>query len=124
MKITTGQLLSLGTGKLCCDISLVYEALNFLTGDNIYTHVIPRAMRTCEPWVRKQHAWLATVDESKCNTETVWTWLAEIEATHGKTHEIEALPEGIWQAKDPVAELMEYMEVPRDRIITVAAPAE
>ena len=29
--------------------------------------------------------------------------VAEIEAAHGKTHEIEALPPGIWQAKDPAA---------------------
>lgn len=32
----------------------VYDILNFLTGDNLYTHQLPRAVRECEPWLRSQ----------------------------------------------------------------------
>jgi hypothetical protein len=32
----------------------VYDILNFLTGDNLFTHQLPRAMRECEPWLRTQ----------------------------------------------------------------------
>ena len=32
----------------------VYEILNFLTGDDLYTHQIPRAMRECRPWLASQ----------------------------------------------------------------------
>ena len=31
-----------------------YEILNFLTGDSLYTHQLPRAVRQCEPWLRAQ----------------------------------------------------------------------
>ena len=34
----------------------IYDILNFLTGDNLYTHQLPRAMRECEPWLRAQLA--------------------------------------------------------------------
>lgn len=30
----------------------IYEILNFLTGDNLFTHQLPRAMRECEPWLK------------------------------------------------------------------------
>ena len=30
----------------------IYEILNFLTGDNLFTHQLPRAMDECRPWLR------------------------------------------------------------------------
>jgi hypothetical protein len=30
----------------------IYDILNFLTGDNLFTHQLPRAMDECEPWLR------------------------------------------------------------------------
>jgi len=120
MKFTTGQIISAGLGKLCCKMEGVYEIVNFLTSDNLYTHQLPRAFRACEAWVIEQHPWLKELDESKCNPETVWEWLADAEARFGKMHELQPLPQDRWLSKGPVAELLE-MEVPRDRIITVEA---
>lgn len=120
MKFTTAEIITAGTGKLCCQMEGVYKILNFLTGDNLYTHQLPRAFRACEAWVIEQHPWLKELDESKCNPETVWEWLADAEARFGKMHELQPLPQDRWLSKGPVAELLE-MEVPRDRIITVEA---
>lgn len=52
----TSDVLSVTTGRLVSSrhIDGVYEILNFLTGDNLYTHQLPRAMRECEPWLRTQ----------------------------------------------------------------------
>jgi hypothetical protein len=36
----------------------IYEILNFLTGDNLFTHQLPRAMRECEPWLKTQFPYL------------------------------------------------------------------
>jgi len=117
MKLTTAQLLTIGTSKLWCPIGEVYETLNGLTGDNLFTHVLPRAMRVCEPWVKKQFPWLADVG-SPPTPETFKAWIADISAEHGETHEVKPLPQGVWIAKDPIKELGEIMEG-YDRIIVV-----
>ena len=44
-----GALLSVTTGRLLCEIGDLYEILNHLTGDNLFTHVLPRAMRFAAP---------------------------------------------------------------------------
>ena len=50
------DLLSVTTGRLVSSrhVGGVYEILNFLTGDNLYTHQLPRAMDECAPWLRAQ----------------------------------------------------------------------
>ena len=49
-----GDVLSVTTGRLVSarHIDGVYDILNFLTGDNLYTHQLPRAMEECKPWLR------------------------------------------------------------------------
>jgi hypothetical protein len=32
----------------------IYEILNFIIGDNLFTNQLPRAMDECEPWLRAQ----------------------------------------------------------------------
>lgn len=50
------DILSITTGRLVSNrhIEGVYDILNFLTGDNLFTHQLPRASRECEPWLRTQ----------------------------------------------------------------------
>lgn len=50
------DVLSITTGRLVSSRHMggIYEILNFLTGDNLFTHQLPRAMRECEPWLRTQ----------------------------------------------------------------------
>ncbi len=54
MKFNYDDVLTLTTGRLVSrrHMDAVYEMLNFLTGDSIYTHQIPRVMREVEPWLR------------------------------------------------------------------------
>jgi hypothetical protein len=47
------RLRNLTTGRLHTDISHVYEDLGIITGEpGLMTHMIPRAMRAAEPWLR------------------------------------------------------------------------
>jgi len=48
------DLLSVTTGRLVSSRHMdgIYEILNFLTGDNLFTHQLPRAMDECKPWLR------------------------------------------------------------------------
>jgi hypothetical protein len=48
LSVTTGRLVS--TRR----IGGVYDVLNFLTGDELYTHQLPRASDECKPWLRTQ----------------------------------------------------------------------
>lgn len=50
------DVLSVTTGRLVSSRHMdgIYDILNFLTGDNLFTHQLPRAMRECEPWLRSQ----------------------------------------------------------------------
>lgn len=118
MKMTCGELLSVGTGRLCCSIERIYELMNFLTGDNLYTHQLPRAFRECQPWVVSQFPWLGTLDESKCNKDNWWGWVAGICMEHGDEFEVSALPAGRWTRVDPIQEAIEMTE-DKDKIIPI-----
>lgn len=48
-EFTLAQVLSITTGRLLCSMGEVYEILNHITGDNLYTHVLPRASRFASP---------------------------------------------------------------------------
>ena len=55
-KFHISDVLSVTIGRLVSSRHMagIYEILNFLTGDTLYTHQLPRAMRECEPWLRTQ----------------------------------------------------------------------
>src|SRR5690348_6456278 len=51
------------TGYLVCDMGQVYEVLNFLTNDDLFTHQLPRAFRECKPWLKHRHEECRRADE-------------------------------------------------------------
>jgi hypothetical protein len=55
--------LSVTTGRLVASkhIQAVYEILNYITRDNLYTHQLPRAGAECKPWLLRWHPKLAEV---------------------------------------------------------------
>lgn len=55
-KFHISDVLSVTTGRLVSSrhIDGVYEILNFLTGDELFTHQLPRAMREYQTWLKKQ----------------------------------------------------------------------
>jgi hypothetical protein len=56
-----GQVLSVTTGTLLCPIGEVYEILDYLSGEALMTHQLPRVSREAEPWILEQHPALADV---------------------------------------------------------------
>jgi hypothetical protein len=48
------RLRNLTTGRLHTEIGHVYEDLGSITGESgLMTHMLPRALRACIPWLRK-----------------------------------------------------------------------
>lgn len=49
------RLRNLTTGRLHTKMEHIYEDLGIITGETgLMTHMLPRAMRACEPWLREQ----------------------------------------------------------------------
>ena len=57
-----GDILSVTTSRLVSPrhIDGVYDILNWMTGDNLFTHQLPRASRECEGPLLAQHPDLAS----------------------------------------------------------------
>lgn len=84
----------------------VYDTLNFLTGDNLFTHQLPRAGRAVQPFVLDQHPQLAPLvdDVNVVNTENWRAWLDEQIARYGETLELSPIPASAWTHVGPIEE--------------------
>lgn len=114
-----GEVLSIITGKLLCDIGGVYRVLNFLTGEELYTHQIPRAMRVCQPFVAWLHPDLAALDWSGVNTSNWQAWLGAQVARFGPTRELAPLSPHAYEPQDPIDEAIEMMGGDVSRVIVL-----
>lgn len=117
-----GQLLSVTTGKLVSPvgdhaIDGVYEILNFLTKDDLFTHQLPRASEACKPWILLQKPELAGVDATDVNGENWRQWLDKQVAEFGELHELTPLNGDDWTRIDPLQEAAAM--VGEDKVIPV-----
>lgn len=122
-----GTVLSVTTGRLVAPggIDDIYEILNFLTGETLVTHQIPRAIHTCQPYLQvkfpllaKDHlesdlddlnARLAIADSPET---TVQEWVASLIERFGPSINLHPLPPNLWQRRDPVEETISMREAP------------
>lgn len=104
------DVLSALTGTLCGDVAGVYAVLNFLTGETLYTHQLPRAGRVAAPFIAAQHPDLAALDWSGVNPDTVRAWLATQIQAFGPTRELTPMPAGAYEAQHPIAELIQMRD--------------
>lgn len=118
MKITTAELITVGVGNLCTSMERVYDLSNFLTGDNLFTHQLPRAFKAYMPWVKKQHPWLN--DLPKIDGDNFKQVIKDAVEKHGDSHELQAMPNGEWQSCDPIQEAIDM--VGKDKVIVVQTP--
>lgn len=106
-------------GKLLCSMGEVYEVLNFLTGDNLFTHQLPRAGRVCRVKVFQQHPFLKEIDVSDINPDNWKEKLDDIKAAY--PNEIELSPIENWHHIDPVEEA-ETMSLGKVIVVTPKPP--
>lgn len=114
-----GTVLSITSGKLLTSIDNVYKILNFMTGDSLYTHQLPRAGRQCEGPIKALYPKLVTLSakaESEVTTENWKTWLANAVEEHGD--EFDIVPLLMYTKREPLSELAEMVDP--DKIIVVA----
>jgi len=104
-----GDILSITTGRVVSPdrIGGIYNILNFMTGDDLFTHQLPRASDECRPALLAQHPDLAAVEPPADfdDEEHVWRWLAEQSAVYGETRDVLPLTPSDQTVIDPIAEL-------------------
>jgi hypothetical protein len=93
----------------------VYDILNFMTGDSLYTHQLPRAMRQCRPILLEQYPWLAEVDDTEVTGENWREWLASQVEKYGEEIEVAQLKH--YESINPLDELTAMAG--EDRVIVV-----
>lgn len=117
MKFTLGEVLSITTGKLLCPMGGVYKILNHMTGDNLFTHQLPRAMREMQPHLLAQFPQLAAINAEVVTTENWGPWLHDQVLEYGNEFDVKPAPEHAHEFIEPLSELAE--KVHPDRIIVV-----
>lgn len=83
--------LTVTTGKLLCTMGEVYEVCEFLAGEPVFTHQLPRVSREAEPVILARYPELRDVEvpEGLDSFEKVNAWLATIAPTYGTSRALE-----------------------------------
>lgn len=121
MKFPLGDVLSITTGRLVSPTGMdgVYQILNHLTGDNLFTHQLPRACTWAAPLLTAAHPELgaeALADHladltrrldafPEQDVAVVFNWVDSIRLLVGYDH-LDLSPLPGWQGMDPIAELV------------------
>lgn len=114
------DILSVSTGSLLSNRHMdgMYDILGYLTGEELYTHQLPRAMRDVKPWLMAQHPGLPTADDAKhVNEHNYKSFVADWQEKFGEWLSIEPMPAGENGPRDPIQELVEM--VGKDRVMVV-----
>lgn len=107
-----GDVLSITTGRLVSTRHMdgIYDILNYLTGDSLFTHQLPRAMDACREPLLAQHPGLAAVEVptfGEAVHDEVLAWLTEQKRIHGGSLEVSPLAE--WEHQNAIEELCDMV---------------
>lgn len=113
------DILSITTGRLVSTrhIEGVYDILNFMTHDNLFTHQLGRASDECKPQLLKQYPQLAVVTGDDVTPGNFKVWIEARCAEFGDELMVQRLTEHAHEFIDPMSELAEMVHP--DRIMTV-----
>lgn len=121
-----GDILSVTTERLVSPggFAAVHELLDYMTGDTLMFHQLPRAAEECQPELLRQYPGLrdVAVPVEFRNEGHVWRWLHDQMALFGRGLPVEPLAPGDHTVIDPVAEYR--MMAPRAEVIAVEVPPD
>lgn len=116
--------LTITTGKLLCPMDDVYTVLNYMTGDNLYTHQLPRAMRECAPHLKAQFPILSAETGEGITAENYKYWLEQAVIKYGEWFDVAPVPEHAHEFIDPLSELAEKVHPDKIVVVTTAHKGE
>lgn len=117
---TLGQVLTVTSGRMLCEGGMkdLYEILNYLTGDEIYTHQIPSALDQCRPYVLSSYPFIETIDVYGINRANFIESISDMKMRYGDEFELDHIPH-----EDQIQRLI-YDDIPNeilDNVIVVKA---
>lgn len=116
---STHDVMSVVTGRLMGGIGGVYEVLNWMTGESLFTHQLPRVGREAVPVILAMHPHLASAieDAEQVTPENFQDWRDRWVDRFGPQIAVPTMNEDQHERIDAISELAEI--VPPDRIIVV-----
>lgn len=118
-------ILSMTTGKLLSRQHMdgIYDIANYMTGDNLFTHQLPRAGEACGPALLTQHPQLADVSPPEgASRDALLTWLDTAEAEYGTHLPVAPLTREQWQRQDPIEELCDKVGPEKVYVLPIDPP--
>jgi hypothetical protein len=116
-----GDILTITDGRFVAPrgMEAVYEIMNYMTGESLFTHQLVRAAPICRAALLEQFPQLADLVEpdTELNVATVPAWLDKQAAKFGAWHDVEPLQPGAYRPRDAIAELLDYFPPERIAII-------
>jgi hypothetical protein len=108
LTITTGRLVSTR------HMDGVYDILNWMTGESLYTHQLPRASRECAPALLAQFPALVDVPvpDDLTDAKKRDAWLVKQGKRFGYLFDVAPLPPREAQYDTPIADAIEMMGDP------------
>jgi hypothetical protein len=118
-EFATADVLSVATGRLMADMGGIYEVLNWMTGESLFTHQLPRVGREAVPVLVAAHPTLQqAIDEAEqVTTENHKEWRTTWEDRYGPTMAVPKFNADSHEHIDPLAELAEKMHPSKITII-------
>lgn len=115
-----GDILSITTGYMMSPegIGGVYEILNYMTDDNLFTHQLPRAAEACRGPLLAQHPQLADVNCAGVTPENHAERLAALVAQFGERLAVAPVGVGAYEQRDPIVDLAEMTDKPIVMVVT------
>jgi hypothetical protein len=88
-----GDVLSITTGKLLSEshVGGIYEILNYMTGESLYTHQLPRAAEVCKPVLLARFPSLEGEDPDINGEDEFNAYLSEAKARLGNSFPVPVL---------------------------------
>jgi len=115
-KFKTEDIVSCATGRLAGDMDGIYEVLGYLTGEDLYTHMLPEASNVMDAELRRQCPWVDEVDLEGLTPDNHKAWLKVLHEKFGTEHELTPAPE-LWGKHDPIADLVGMMNDDQELIV-------
>lgn len=137
-KFRIDEILTYTTERLVAErhMDAVYDIANFMTGDSIFTHQLPRVARLIKAELNRQLPWtdspemqfetgklilMLETPTGKAETgKLIRGWISKQIATYGEWHEVEAFTKGSgYEFVDPIFEAVDMMGGDPDRVLEV-----
>lgn len=114
-------ILNFADGRLLTKVEDLYTFANYMTGDDLMTHQLPRAFREIQPVLEAQLPFLASsqfvkdkeiltrsLDGAPNKRAVIDDWLKDMAGSYGAEHEVAPLAD--WMRQNPISELIQMRE--------------